>query len=136
MTRKAAFWILFVVVSAASLTFAIANFSRSFSLISLDLHMNRGAAMAAAKDLAARHRLGPGGRAQQAAEFGVDDTVKTFMELEGGGAPAFQRMVRDHLYDAYTWQVRLFREGETREATLRFRPDGTPYGFVDHLRES
>jgi hypothetical protein len=136
MTRKAAFWILFVVVSAASLTFAIANFSRSFSLISLDLHMNRGAAMAAAKDLAARHRLGPGGRAQQAAAFGVDDTVKTFMELEGGGAQAFQRMVRDHLYDAYTWQVRLFREGETREATLRFRPDGTPYGFVDHLRES
>src|SRR5262249_36166675 len=24
---------------------------------------------------------------------------------------------------------------ETREATFRFRPDGTPCGFVDHLRE-
>ncbi len=135
MTRKAAFWILFVGVSAAALAFAIANFSRSFALITLDLRMGRAAAIASARRLAARDGLGPGGRLQQAAAFGVDDTVKTFVELEAGGADAFQRMLRDHLYDAYTWQVRLFRDGETRETTVRFRPDGTPYGFVDHLRE-
>jgi len=135
MTRKPLFWILFVIVSAAALAFAIPNFSKSFSVISLDLRMDRPAALASARDLARRYHLGPDGVQHEAAAFAVDDTVKTFMELEGGGADAFRAMLRNHLYEAYTWKVRLFREGETREALVRFRPDGRPYGFVDRLRE-
>jgi len=135
MARKPLFWILFVVLSAAALAFAIPNFSKSFAVISLDLRMSRAAAIAGARDLARSHHIGPEGAQREAAEFSVDDTVKTFMELEGGGADAFRSMLRDHLYDAYTWKVRLFREGEAREAAIRFRPDGRPYGFVDHLRE-
>ena len=52
MTRKPLFWILFVIVSAAALAFAIPNFSKAVPLISLDLRMNRPAALAAARDLA------------------------------------------------------------------------------------
>ena len=135
MTRKLIFWILFLCVSAGVLALAIPNFTRSFAVISLDLRMDRAAALSAAKTLAAQRGLGPGGVLRQAAAFSGDDTVKTFVELEAGGAEAFRAMLRDHLYDAYTWQVRLFREGETREVMLRFRPDGKPYGFVDQLRE-
>ena len=135
MTRKLVFWILFLCVSAGILAVALPKFTRSFAVISLDLRMDRAAALSTAKQLAAQRGLGPGGALREAASFGVDDTVKTFVELEAGGAEAFRGMLSTHLYDAYTWQVRLFREGETREVTLRFRPDGIPYGFIDKLRE-
>jgi hypothetical protein len=131
MTRKAPFWILLALASAATLAFAVANFSRAFPLVSLSLRMSRASALASARDLAQRHALGLAGKVQEAASFGVDDTVKTFVELEGGGADAFRAMLRDHLYDAYTWTVRRFREGETRELLVRFGPDGAPVGFVD-----
>ena len=44
-------------------------------------------------------------------------------------------MLRDGLYSAYTWRVRQFREGDPNETTLRFTPDGKPYGFVEQLKE-
>ena len=135
MTRKLMFWIMYFCVSAGILAFALPNFTRSFAVISLDLRMDRAAALATAKTLAKQRGLGPSGELRVAAAFSGDDTVKTFVELEAGGAEAFRRMLREHHYDAYTWKVRMFREGETREAMLRFRPDGVPYGFVDQLRE-
>jgi hypothetical protein len=135
MTRKPLFWILFVIVSVAALAFAVPNFSKSFPLISLDLRMDRPAALAAARDLALRYDLGPVGPRREAAAFVADDNATTFVDLEGGGADSLRAMLRNHVYEAYTWKVRLFREGETREATLRFRPDGRPYGFLDRLRE-
>ena len=135
MTRKARFWSVLALASAAALVFAISHFTRAFPLVSLDLRMNRSSALAAARELTRRYDLDPGGRVREAASFGVDDTVKTFVELEGGGIEAFRDMLRRHVYDAYTWRVRHFREGETREVTLRFRPDGSPCGFVQKLRE-
>ena len=44
-------------------------------------------------------------------------------------------MLRDGLYSAYTWRVRHFREGDPNETTVRFTPDGKPYGFVEQLKE-
>ena len=44
-------------------------------------------------------------------------------------------MLRDELYAAYTWRVRHFKEGETNETTIRFTPNGRPYGFVERLKE-
>ena len=44
-------------------------------------------------------------------------------------------MLRDGLYSAYTWRVRHFREGDPNETTVRFTPDGKPYGFVERLKE-
>ena len=44
-------------------------------------------------------------------------------------------MLREGLYAAYTWRVRHFKEGETNETTIRFTPDGRPYGFVERLKE-
>jgi hypothetical protein len=105
MTRKAPFWILLALASAGMLAFAVANFSRAFPIVSLPLSMSRASALAAARDLAQRHALGPAGTLREAASFGADDTVKTFVELEGGGAEAFRAMLRDHLYDA-SWKVR------------------------------
>src|SRR5262245_40784808 len=135
MSRKASFWILFAVLSAAALTFAVRLFPRAFPIVSVDLRMDRSQAIASAKTIAERLQLGPSAPVREATWFGVDDTVKTFVELEGGGAGVFRDMQARHLYEAYTWRVRRFRAGETREVVVRFRPDGTPYGFREKLRE-
>ena len=78
--------------------------------------------------------LGPPGY-KQAASFSGDEEAQTFVELEGGGKPAFTRMLRERLYEAYTWRVRHFKDGETNESTIRFTPDGRPYGFIEKLNE-
>src|SRR5258708_21561392 len=44
-------------------------------------------------------------------------------------------MLRQHLYEAYLWRVRHFKDGETNGSTIRFTPDGRPYGFVERLKE-
>ena len=135
MSRTPWFWILFVAASVTAGVFAFHFFPRAFSIISLDLKMDRAGALSSAKDLAAKHGWSPSGSFRQAATFGVDDTVKTFVELEGGGADAFRGMLAQHLYEAYTWRVRHFREGEARETLIRFTPTGTPYGFRERLKE-
>ena len=43
--------------------------------------------------------------------------------------PPTPRCLAGDLYSPYTWVVRRFAEGEVNEATLRFGPDGRPYGF-------
>ena len=134
MTKKPAFWILLGLASVLAAAFAIRFFSSAFPIISLDLRMDRAAALRSARGLATRFGWGPTGF-RQAASFGVDDTVRTFVELEGGGAEAFRRMIAGDLYQAYSWRVRLFRPGETRETLVRFTPTGRAYGFREKLRE-
>jgi hypothetical protein len=133
MKRPAA-WTLLVVFSAASAVVAYLYFPQAFSILSLDIAMDRGTALSRARDLAARDRLGPADY-RQAASFSLDDGTQTFVELEGGGKDAFTAMLRDGLYSAYTWRVRHFAEGTTNETMFRFRPDGRPYGFVERVAE-
>lgn len=135
MSKRPLFWIFFVLLSGISLFFAIANFSKVMPIVSLDLKMDRRAALRAARSLAEQNHWGPSGAYKQAASFSVDDTVKTFVELEGGGKEAFGSMLDRGLYAAYTWRVRHFREGEANETTVLFTPAGKPYGFVEKLRE-
>ncbi len=135
MTRRPAFWLAFALVSVLSVGFAVRNFPRAFPIVSLDIRMDREAALAAAERIAAERRLGPAG-ARQAASFSLDAEAQTFVELEGGGKEAFARLVQpDSPYRPYTWRVRRFREGEQHEVTIRFTPEGRPYGFVERLRE-
>ena len=48
---------------------------------------------------------------------------------------AFTAMMRDGLYEAYHWNVRHFKEGETNEILIRFDPAGRPYGFRERMPE-
>jgi hypothetical protein len=68
--------------------------------------------------------------------FAHDGATQNFVELEAGGKPAFTRMLNGTLYSPYWWEVRLFKPGETAEARLRFRPDGTIYGFTRKVPET
>ena len=132
--RRPAFWIALVLASAAAVFVGIRYFPQAFSIVALDITMDRGHALDAARAVAARDGLGPAGF-REAASFSGDDEAQTFIELDGGGKEAFTRMLRDGLYAAYAWHVRHFKDGETNETTIAFTPDGRPYGFIEKLRE-
>jgi hypothetical protein len=134
MFRKPTFWVVFVLVSAASAWLGIANFSRAFPIVSLDITMDRASALASARDLEAKHRFGPSGY-RQAASFRGDQEVQNFVELEAGGTTAFHEMFATGRYQPFQWYVRHYREGEARETKLYFTPRGEPYGFVVKLPE-
>lgn len=134
MSRKPVFWIAFVIVFIASIIFTYNYFSKAFPLITLNLEMDRGAAMQKAHELAQAHHWGPQ-NFKQAASFLLDNQVQNYVELEVGGSAAFKRMMEEGLYEPYTWLVRDYREGETNETLIRFTPTGKFYGFIEKLPE-
>ncbi len=135
MFRKPIFWVAFVAVSLGSIYLAARYFSKAFPIVTLDLQINREAALSKARELAARFQLGPEGY-DQAASFGVEQEVQNFVELEAGGTEAFRAMMAEGLHHPYRWTVRHFKEGETRETRLGFTPRGDPNGFVVRLPET
>ena len=132
--RRPAFWLVLAVFSIASAVVAVRYFPRAFSIVALDITMDREQALAQARDVMARESLGPAGY-RQAASFTLDGEAQTFIELEAGGKDAFTAMLKNGLYSAYSWRVRQFKEGEPHETTIRFTPEGRVYGFVEKLKE-
>ena len=134
MFRKPLFWAIFVLLSVLCTAWAVMHFAEAFPLVTLDVTMDRGAALEAAEGLAVDRGWGPE-KARHAVEFSLDGRVQSFVELEAGGKEAYTEMLAGDLYSPYTWIVRRFAEGETNESLIRFRPDGTPYGFREKLPE-
>ncbi len=134
MFRRPIFWIVLCIASGGSILFAARYFSRAFPIVTLDLRMNREQALARSAELAARLQLPPSGY-RQVASFAGDQETQNFVELEAGGTGAFQAMMAEGLYYPFTWKVRHFTPGETRETLFRFTPRGDPYGFFVKLPE-
>jgi len=132
--RRPSFWIVLALLSIGAAVVAVHYFPQAFSILALDITMDRGRALDEARRLATRDSLGPAGY-REAASFSGDDEAQTFVELEGGGKDAFTRMLRDQLYVAYSWRVRHFKDGETNETTIQFTPEGRAYGFSEKLKE-
>jgi hypothetical protein len=133
--RTGFLWLLLALASAAGLRYVWRTFPQAFSLISLDLTMDRHAALARADSLAQSRGWGPTGEVRAAAAFDLDFDGQTFVELDGGGPDAFKQLLRDGRFQAYTWQVRRFAPGEVRETEVRFTPAGQPYGFRERIPE-
>jgi hypothetical protein len=134
MFRKPWFWAVFVLFSVACTAWAVMHFAAAFPLVTLDVTMGRGAAAAAAEELAIDRGWGPE-NARHAVEFRLDGRVQSFVELEAGGKEAYTEMLAGDLYSPYTWVVRRFAEGETNETLIRFRPDGAAFGFREKIPE-
>ncbi len=132
--RSPFFWLSATIVSACFIFFGVYYFSQAFPIVHIDLTMNRSQALQQAASVAKKHQLGPADY-QQAATFFTATSVKTFVELEGGGKNAFVQMMAQHLYEPYTWQIRHFKEFEKNEATILFTPNGQPYGFIETISE-
>ena len=133
--RRPAFWIAFAVLSALAGLFAWRYFPAALPLVNLDVKMSRVEALARAAELAQKLKLAPSD-ARSAVMFGHDAATQNFVELEAGGNARFTEMLAGKQYSPYWWDVRLFKARETAEARVRFRPDGTPYGFALKVPES
>lgn len=129
------FWVAFTIVAIACAVLARWLFPLAFPIVSLDIAMNREAALASAEDLARTHGYGPTRDVRAVATFSVDSETQMFVELEAGGAEMFARLLDDPLYSPYSWRVRRFRAGDSNETTIWFRPDGTPMGFRETVGE-
>ena len=135
ITRTRAFWVAYAVAALTALVVAIALFPLAIPIVNLDITMSRDEAVASARTLATRLRIAPEG-ARVAARFAHDATTQNYVELEGGGKPAFAELTRGERYSPYWWEVRLFTLGAIDEVVVRLKPDGTPAGFARRLPES
>lgn len=135
MTRRPIFWLVFVALGAAGVGTSVALFSTALPSISVDIAMDRSAAMDSAASLATRYSWGAADD-RSAATFGLaDELVQTFVELEGGGPERLEHLAERDVYQAYQWRVRRFAEGRVEESWTRFTPSGRPYGFLLTLSE-
>lgn len=127
-------WLLLILVCLAGAIYSWYFFPSAFPILDVEITMDRGQALNNAESLAKQHDLGPK-NFSKAASFNQDNDVQVFVELEAGGKDAFREMIRKDRYKPFQWHVRLFKEGETRETTIRFTPDGVPYGFKEKWPE-
>ncbi|HEX8738536.1 MAG TPA: type II CAAX endopeptidase family protein [Casimicrobiaceae bacterium] len=135
MTRRPAFWVVYALVSLAALALALALFPRAIPIVSLDITLSRSDAVARARAIAAKYSLAPAD-ARAAVRFAHDSTTQNYVELEGGGKPAFARLTRGDVYAPYWWEVRLFRLGAIDETVIRLAPDGRLDGFSRRVPET
>ncbi len=134
MFRKPITWIVFVLLAALSTFVAVIFFPQAFPIVSMDLQMDREAALQKADELAGRYQWGPE-EYDQAASFSGDQQVQYYVELEAGGNEALREMMQSGLYHPYIWTVRHYRSGESLETLVMFKPNGDPYGFSSRLPE-
>lgn len=134
-SRRPLFWILLSVATLVSAAFTYHYFSRAFPIANIDLKVNRSQMLEKGSELAQKYSWGQSDFRQTAA-FEHDSFVQLYVELEVGGNEAFAQMLQENLYSPYTWHVRRFKEGETNEVNIFFKPDGTPYGFEEKIAES
>ena len=134
ITKRPAFWAAFALLSAISAMLAWRYFPEALPLINLDVKMSREHALEQAATIADRlHLVAP--EARRAVAFTHDGATQNYIELEAGGKPAFTRLLSGEVYAPYRWEVRLFKPGETAEVRVRFKPDGSVYGFVRNVPE-
>jgi len=134
LSRRPAFWVVYALASVTALLVAWRLFPLAIPLLHLDIKLGRAEAMAKAEDIAGRLDLAPAG-ARMAARFAHDQETQNYIELEGGGKEAFAAVVAGSAFAPFWWEVRLFQPGEIDEAVVRFRPDGTLWGFTRKLSE-
>lgn len=135
LVRTPAFWIALVALSAASVGVIAQVYPKAFPIVTLDIKMSRTQALARASELALKYGVGPRPY-RLAASFDLDEETQNFVELAAGGSDAFAKILSSGIYAPYTWEVRLYNEGEAREARFEFTPDGRPYGFFDKWAET
>jgi hypothetical protein len=135
LARRPLFWVAYVVVALLALALAVRLFPQAIPIVNLDVKLGRDDALTKALQVAVERKLAPSDP-RTAARFNHDGIAQNYVELEGGGKPAFAALTRGALYSPYWWEVRVFSPGVIDESTIRFRPDGTLYGFTRRVAEA
>ncbi|MDQ2667255.1 MAG: CPBP family intramembrane metalloprotease [Gemmatimonadota bacterium] len=130
---------LLVGVVAATALVAVATaawlFPRSLPIVSLGQQVTREIALSRADTFFRAHALAPSD-ARSVVHFEGNDSLRTFVELAGGGADSLNALVRGRDVAPFFWSVRAFVPRNPREARVDFAPDGRIIGFSRTLAES
>jgi hypothetical protein len=133
--RSSTFAILIAAVALAAAVTAVWLFPRAFPIVTLEQSLTRHIALARADSFFRAHDLAPSG-ARTAVHFQGNDSLRTFVELAGGGADTLKALVRGRDIAPFTWSVRAFVPRDPHEAHVDFAPDGRIIGFSRTLAES
>ncbi|HEX2281646.1 MAG TPA: CPBP family intramembrane glutamic endopeptidase, partial [Thermomicrobiales bacterium] len=129
------FAVLVATVAVLAAAVAVWLFPRALPVVALEQSLSRDAALARADSFFRVHSLAPTG-ARTAVAFHADDSLRTFIELAGGGPDSLNALVRGDDVAPFTWSVRAFVPGNPREAQVDFAPDGRIIGFERTLAEA
>src|SRR5882672_8436307 len=131
-------WRIAVVVAAVAVAAAgVAAwlFPRAMPIIALEQSLTRDVALSRADSFFRAHQIAPSG-ARTAVRFDGSDSLRTFVELAGGGHDSLNALVRGRDVAPFVWTVRAFAPNNPREAHVDFAPDGRIIGFEHKLAES
>ncbi len=132
--RQPLFWVLATILSLGTGYAAYRLFPIAFPLVSIDLTMDRSAALRQAASIAKHLSIGPQ-EYSQAIKFTSENKAKTYIELEGGGTEKFKEVLKEEYFAPYHWHVRHFKPCVKHEAAIYFMPNGSPYGFEELIPE-
>jgi membrane protease YdiL (CAAX protease family) len=124
-----------VAVALTAAAIAVWLFPRAFPIVALKQSLTRDVALARADSFFRAHSLAPAG-ARTAVRFQGNDSLRTFVELAGGGHDSLNALVRGNDVAPFTWTVRAFVPGNPREARVHFAPDGRIVGFERKLADA
>ena len=111
----------------AAAAFAARLFPIAFPIVAISDRIGRDAALQRADSFISANGLAPDS-ARRAIQFTSDDSLRTFIELAGGGKDTLDTLLRGRDVSLYSWSVRAFVPGDTRETRIRLAPDGRVLG--------
>src|ERR687893_1757195 len=129
------FALVVATIGVAAAAIAAWLFPRALPIVALEQSITRDVVLARADSFFRAHELAPSG-ARTAVQFQGDDSLRTFVELAGGGHDSLNALVRGDDIAPFTWSVRAFLPGDPREAQVYFAPDGRIIGFTRSLAEA
>jgi membrane protease YdiL (CAAX protease family) len=129
--------IAFVIATVAIIAAAVAAwlFPRAMPIVALQQSLTRDMALSRADSFFRAHDLAPAA-ARTAVRFHGNDSLRTFIELAGGGHDSLNALVRGQDVAPFFWSVRAFVPNDPREARVDFAPDGRLIAFDRKLAES
>ncbi len=131
---RKAFWVALLSLALLSASAALWLFPRALPMLQLQVSLSRDQALAAAQALQ-EQRFTELNTTRAVARFDHDGELQNYIELEGGGLDAYTRLLGERFVAPYFWTVRRFSESQEDELSVRFTPQGDPYGFVRKLPE-
>ncbi|MEI8326631.1 MAG: CPBP family intramembrane glutamic endopeptidase, partial [Betaproteobacteria bacterium] len=134
LEKRKSFWVALLLAALLSVGAAAWLFPKAMPLLQLQVSLSRDQALDAAAALQAQ-RFSELTTTRAEAGFEHDDTLQNYIELEGGGAAAYTALLGQRFIAPYHWSVRRFSESQEDELSVRFTPEGFPYGFTRKVPE-
>ncbi len=133
--RSSRIALVIAAVAIGAAATALWLFPRAMPIIALEQSLTRDVALARADSFFRTHRIAPTA-ARTAVRFHGNDSLRTYVELAGGGHDSLNALVRGRDIAPFFWTVRTFAPSDAREARVDFAPDGRVIGFEHRLAES